>query len=320
MINLKEFILDLHMHDGAAAAGGDAGTGGEGNSPAQTSGAKPRVEYGKAEGSAPEGGDGTTAGSQAGVAAGNGGVQTQQRDLNAEFEEMIKGDYKDAYKQKMQAALDRRFKNQNDLQGQIDEMSSVLDPLMDMYGIDDYNELRTRILTDNGMFEQAAEEMGMTVDQYVTYMDNQRRVQEMEAQEQERQRELQAQSTYKDWENQAEALKEIYPEFDLQAEVDLHQQEDGSNKFIQLLGAGIDVKTAFEAMHVGELMASTAQQVGDAVRKQTTDTIKARGMRPAENGLNEQAGVIRKSDPSKLTAEDRKEIAKRARRGEVIKF
>ena len=314
MINLKDYELDLHLHDGAAAAGGSgAGTGGEGDSPSQ-SGAETKVVYGKAEGSAPEGTG--QVGPQAGVAAGNEGA----RDFNAEFEEMIKGDYKDAYRQKMQAAIDRRFKNQNDLQGRVDEMSSVLQPLMEMYETDNMDELRTRILTDNGMFEQAAEEMGMTVDQYAEYMENQRRVAELQAQEDERQRQEQSQALYRDWENQGEALKEIYPDFDLAAEVDQWQAEDGSNEFVKLLGAGIGVKQAYEVLHLGDIMTSTAQQVGDAVRKQTTDTIRARGTRPAENGLKEQPGVIRKSDPSKLTAEDRKEIAKRARKGEMISF
>ena len=320
MKNLKDYVLNLHLHDGAAAAGGAGeGTGGEGASPAQSS-ANQKVVYGKAEGSAPEGQTGTQNDPQAGVATGNEGAQSQQRDLGAEFDQMIKGEYKDIYRQRMQSALDRRFKNQEDLQGQVNELASVVQPLMDMYNTDDLNELRTSILSDNGMFEQAAEEMGMSVDQYIEYMENQRRIEEMEAQEEARQRDIQMQATYRDWENQGEALKEIYPDFDLAAEVDLHQNEDGSNRFIQLLGAGIDVKTAYEALHVNEIMTSTAQQTGEAVRKQTVDTIRTRGIRPAENGLAEQAGVIRKSDPSKLTAEDRKEIAKRARMGEKISF
>lgn len=311
MFDLKTFVLDLHLHDGA---GGD-GTGGEGDSPSQSR-ATQRVEYGKADDGASQSSAGSQDASQSGVATGQG----QGADRKAEFERLIKGDYKDLYEQRVQQALNRRFKNQSDLQSKIEAYESVINPLVDLYGTDDMSDLRTRVLNDNEMFEQAADEMGMTVEQYSVYMDQQRRLQQMEAEQAERDRNAQAQATYTDWENQAEALKEIYPNFDLASEVEAHDEEDGSNKFISLLSAGVDVKTAYETLHLGELMTSTAQQVGEAVRNQTVETIRARGMRPAENGLSEQAGVIRKSDPSKLTAADRKEIVKRVHKGETIKF
>lgn len=308
MFELKSFVLDLHLHDDA----GEAGTDGNGSSSSQS---RARVEYGKADDSASQQTGQSTA-SQSGVATGEG----QGTDRKAEFERLIKGDYKDLYEQRVQAALNRRFKNQNDLQSKIEAYESVINPLIDLYATDDMGELRTRVLNDNGMFEQAADEMGMSLEQYAVYMDQQRKLQQMEAEQAERDRNAQAQATYSDWENQAEALKEIYPNFDLASEVESHDEEDGSNRFIQLLSAGVDVKTAYEALHLGDIMTSTAQQVGEAVRNQTVDTIRARGMRPAENGLSEQAGVIRKSDPSKFTAEDRKEIVRRAHRGETIKL
>ena len=311
MFDLKTWVLDLHLHDGAGGDGAD----GSGDSSSQSR-ATQRVEYGKADDGASQIPGGQSEASQSGVASGDG----QGTDRKAEFERLIKGDYKDLYEQRVQAALNRRFKNQSDLQSKIEAYESIINPLIDLYETDDMGELRTRVLNDNGMFEQAADEMGMSLEQYTAWMDQQRKIQQMEAEQAERARNEQAQATYSDWENQAEALKEIYPDFDLASEVEAHDEADGSNRFIQLLSAGVDVKTAYEALHLGDIMTSTAQQVGEAVRNQTVDTIRARGMRPAENGLSEQAGVIRKSDPSKLTAADRKEIVKRVHQGETIKF
>jgi hypothetical protein len=89
---------------------------------------------------------------------------------------------------------------------------------------------------------------------------------------------------------------------------------------VRLLQNGIDVKTAFETIHHDEILSGAMMQTAEAVRKNVTDSIKARGLRPSENGINAQAGVIVKNDVSKLTPQDRAEIARRARMGETIKF
>jgi hypothetical protein len=41
-------------------------------------------------------------------------------------------------------------------------------------------------------------------------------------------------------------------------------------------------------------------------------------MRPAENGLNKQSGIVRKTDVNSLSDADMDEINKRVRRGEKI--
>ena len=51
-----------------------------------------------------------------------------------------------------------------------------------------------------------------------------------------------------------------------------------------------------------------------------TDNIRAKGSRPLENGTSQQGAFIVKNDVNALTKEDRAEIARRVRRGEVISF
>ena len=55
-------------------------------------------------------------------------------------------------------------------------------------------------------------------------------------------------------------------------------------------------------------------------KKAIEDNIKAKGNRPQESAAKGTQGVIIKSDPSKLTAEDRAEIARRVMMGEEITF
>ena len=122
-----------------------------------------------------------------------------------------------------------------------------------------------------------------------------------------------ANRAYAEWQRQSESLKTRYPNFSLESEA-------RNPQFVKLLQNGIDVKTAFETIHHDEILSGAMMQTAQAVRKNVTDTIKARGLRPSENGINAQAGVIVKNDVSKLTPKDRAEIARRARMGETIKF
>lgn len=62
------------------------------------------------------------------------------------------------------------------------------------------------------------------------------------------------------------------------------------------------------------------QATAAAVSRQVADNIRSRAERPMENGMSSQSGVVVKNDVSKLTAKDRREIARRAARGEEIRF
>ena len=72
------------------------------------------------------------------------------------------------------------------------------------------------------------------------------------------------------------------------------------------------MKTAYEALHMQEIMQGAVTQTARAVEKGVTENIRAKGQRPAEAGLATAAGVEIKSDPSKLT---RKGLAAHSRAG-----
>lgn len=244
---------------------------------------------------------------QSGVATGEG----DGPDRKALFEEMIKGEYKDLYDERVKSTLDKRFKGVNQLQSDIEMANTVIEPLLQLYGIEDGNldKLRESIFKDNGMFEKAAEEMGMTVDQYMQYQETQQKLAKHEEAEQARIRQEESQKLYESWLQQAEDMKEDYPDFDLEYEC------ENNEKFLRLMNdPEMDIRTAYEATHLHDIQKRTASTVAEAVRKNTVDTIRARGNRPAENGLVQQPGVIRKTDVNKLTAKDRAEIAKRVKK------
>ena len=73
--------------------------------------------------------------------------------------------------------------------------------------------------------------------------------------------------------------------------------------------------TVFQLFLNGQAVNIAAQ-----AQKQVVDNIRSRGSRPAENGTVSRSGFTYKSDVSKLSKEDRAEIARRAARGETITF
>lgn len=315
MLHIKK-VMDLHLFDGAAAPAG-AGEGSqqaEGQGPANPTGRESlkNVVYGKdPQGQQVEPAQ-QSAGSQAPFAGSS--EEGTEPDPAQVFEEMIKGQYKDQFQSKVQSILDKRFKSMNDQKAQIDAYKGVIDPLMEIYGIKDMQDLRKAILKDNGKVEQLADEAGMSVDQYLAYQETMRQNAQYQAAEQERIAQEESDKIYQDWMQQAQELKTDYPNFDLEAEVE-------NPAFLDLIkNPNIDIRTAYEALHLPEIMQGTASHVAEAVRQNTVNTIRARGMRPAENGLAEQPGIVRKTDTSKLSKADRAEIARRVARGETITF
>lgn len=287
--------VDLHRFDGGegGAQAGDNGTPGSGQ-PGNTGG----NQVGNPDGTAPDA----------------GGQQKTGEQLKQEFSDLIKGEYKDQFTSEVQSIINRRFKETKGLQEQLGAQQPVLDKLMARYGIEngDVAALDKAIDADSSLWAQAAEDAGMTVEQY-------RRIQNMElenmrlkrAQQENIARQM-AQRQVDAWQQQAQEIKAEYEDFDLEAELQ-------NPAFKAMLKAGAPMKNAYEALHMGDIKAGVARKASEAREKQVTDNIRARGQRPTEGGSS-GAGITYSSDPSKLTAKERDELARRAERGERITF
>lgn len=288
--------VDLHRFDGGegGAPAGDNGAPGSGR-PGNTGG----DQGGSPDGTAPDAG---------------GQQQKTGEQLKQEFSGLIKGEYKDQFTSEVQSIINRRFKETKGLQEQLSAQQPVLDKLMARYNIQggDMSALSQAIDSDRSLWEQAAEDAGMTVEQY-------RRIQNMElenmrlkrAQQENIARQM-AQRQVDAWQRQAQEIKAEYEDFDLEAEL-------RNPVFKAMLKAGAPMKNAYEALHMGDIKAGVARKAGEAREKQVTDNIRARGQRPTEGGSS-GAGITYSSDPSKLTARERDELARRAERGERITF
>ena len=303
-------MLSLQIFaDGGASAGGtgDGGTAqGQGvtaGAASQQTGAKGNplsaVKYGIQEESAPA----------AEV------QETTTTDPNAEFEKLIKGQYKAQYDQKVQDTIQKRLKGTRETVEKYTALQPVLEILAKKHGVDvgDIDALTKAIEADDSYFEQEAMELGMSVKQLKELRSAQRENADLRRQIQERQKQENAEKIYSTWMQQAEETKKVYPGFDLRAEL-------GNSKFLDLLNSNIDVRTAYEVLHKDDIIPAAMQFAAKTVESKIASKIASGASRPAENGMNSGSAAVVKSDVSQLTKADRQEIIRRVARGEKIRF
>lgn len=317
------FNLQLFGEGGGAAGGEGAGAGaadGVAGNPATTgkSGKAARnpladVQYGKA----PE----AEEAQQQGEVAQKESAQQAAVDPDKAFEQLIKGEYKDAFAKRTQRIIDDRFKHAKGLEAQVQQMEPMLQMLAERYGLEDPKDLKAIMKAmedDDGYYEEEAMRRDMSVAQLKQMKQMERENAQFKRAQAEQERQQNADRIYQGWLQQSEQVKQAYGNFDLRSEIG---NPETGERFMGLLRSGIDVKTAYEVIHkddiIGGAMAYTAQQT----EKRVTDSIRARGMRPTENGSSgNAAAVVRKADVNTLTRKDRDEIARRVMRGEKISF
>lgn len=310
-------VLDL-FDEGAAAGGTGAGasasgaTEGTATNTAGTSqtgkgGEKPVVVYGK---------DPNATADQTTPDSKKQSSQSSYADLSPEekkqaYHELIKGDFKDLFTEHMQSIINDRFKKAKKIERRLDEVQPIIDLLMSRYGAKSVVELNARL--EDEMIPDLADEAGMTPEAYKRQLNLERENARLKAEYEQRALNERVDS----WFKEAETLKAKYPDFDLVQKAD-HPKY--GQQFLRLLESGIDVEAAYLAAFHDEIIGRAKAETAKKAESATLEAIKSGGMRPAEIGAKNQSGIVRKSSVSELTAEDRAEIARRAARGEKIRF
>lgn len=302
--NLSRFInLQLFAEGSGTGDGGTSGATGEAAAP-QTKGVKnplADVKYGVQ----PE--------AQATSVQDSEAVQAPDR--TADFDKLIKGEYKDLYDANVQDIVQKRLKGTKETVDKYNALAPTLEILANKYGVDvnDINALNTAIEDDDAYFEEEALEKGVTVQQLKEIRKMEKENAELKRQMQEQTAQQNASKLYSAWMEQAEAAKSVYPSFDLRAEMQ-------NPRFVDLLKSNVDVRTAYEVLHKDEIIPAAMQFTAQKVEQKLTNKIIANGARPTENGINSQSAAQVKSDVSQLSKADRAEIARRVARGEKISF
>lgn len=309
------FPMDLQLFAEGGAASGDGGEGTGVSAPAagvQTKGAKSNplanVLYGKQPQAQPQ---------ESAPAAGVQPESTQETppDRHAEFEKMIKGDYKEAADKWVQNIIRQRLKGSQETENRLKAMDPILDHLSARYGKEatDIEGITKAMQADDDLLEKAAMDQGYDPKNFRKMMQMKSENARMKAREADLLRQQQLDQQYAKWEQQAQEARAIYPSLDLNV-------ESQNPQFRQLLLAGVDVGSAYKVIHMDEVVTGAMQQGVQKGKESLASTIAAGKARPAENGASAQSAAVIKSDPSKWTKADRQEVIRRAARGERIEL
>lgn len=208
--------------------------------------------------------------------------------LHEEFERLIGGEYKSEFDSRVQSIINRRFKEQKALTDKLNEYESGLNELYERYGVDSIASLNAAVSAESDV--SASTEDADDVP-YSALTDHR------------------IEKTVRSWLDAEVEMKKTDPGFCLAYEI-------ADERFQSMLKSGLAVSDAYRITHYDELIEAARN---DATR-QTVDTIRARGQRPAENGASSHRGVHTQVNVSSLTAAQRRDAAKRASHGESIDF
>lgn len=304
---MPDIFLDLQLfgEEGASMAGADSGSSG--------------IATATAENPAAEGvATGSTGEQIAPAPADQSGAPVEET-----WDSLIKGKYKSDYDKAIKKAINNRFKNDRNLQGQIDSIDPIIRTMAERYGVRPnpdgsipIAQLQAAIDNDNSIYEKEAFEKGIPVEQLKRTKQLEREVAQLRNQNAQSERDRQWDAVVQ----QAEAVRQEYPSFDLDSEM---QNPNFGRLLATMQRSGFPnaVKTVYEIIHKDEIMGGAMAYAVQQTQNKISNSIQSGMTRPAENGIGQQSTAsVGNVDPSKLTKAQIDDIRKRAERGEKITF
>lgn len=242
------------------------------------------------------------------------------RELDAEFERLIRDRFKDAFTRRTQAIINKRFGQMKDMQAQAERLKDaapILEKLGIRYGIPDGDAQKILMALDGESTQETEEaaqrEMSVPELRRVKALEQELNVLRREqtrrlSAEQAQRRSQEVQKIHATWLQDAQALTLTYPAFAL-------DQEMQKPVFARLIGSGVDMKSAYEVAHKDEILSGAMAYTAQRVREKTARDIALRGLRPEENGMSGGGNAPPRVDVSKSTRAQRErweqEAAKR---------
>lgn len=229
------------------------------------------------------------------------------------FEDLIKGKYKADFDKRMQAAIKKRVGDTNALKAENAKMREALEVAMQRYGTKDgdWDALTNALLEDDQYLEKEAYEKGIDKETLLQMKRIEHENEKLKANQAELERKARAEQAYQKLLAEQNEVLQIYPNFNLDVEVQNPQ-------FESLVRNGIDLKTAYEVVHHNEILPQAIKFASDKTKEDVSRAIASGMARPSELGagaLNSPSGKV---DVSKLTREQREDLKRRAMAGERI--
>ena len=225
------------------------------------------------------------------------------------------------YNEKMQAMMKSRLKSAKTAEENLAKLAPAMELLARKYNLDpekmDYEALNKAINDDDDYYEDKALEMGVSVE-------TARKIDKMErdnAREQaQAERTLQEQKIQQHLiklEQQGEALKKLFPSFDLRTEL-----QNPAFARMTSPNVGISVEDAYYAVHRNEIQTASMQIAAQKTAEKLSNAIQSGSRRPDESGVSSQAPSVSTFDYRTASRDQREALKKRIRdaaaRGEKL--
>ena len=233
-------------------------------------------------------------------------------DIDAEFEELIKGKFKEQFGKRTQDIINKRFKSAKNTQEQLGVLQNAIAPLFDKYDLkaDNIDGLKDAILNDESTFARKALESNMSTEAYKTDFEaKQLGKAKEEADAQAAKREI-----YARWKAEEAELQKVYPNFKLEkAIVD-------SPEFKDAIENGTDMALAYKGAFFDDIAAGLISATSRKVAEKTVKSIASNASRPREGGMNAMGGTTQRIDVNSLSEKQILDLIERSARGEKISF
>ena len=244
-------------------------------------------------------------------------AEPAEKTIQERWEEAKKGEFAELYGQDVQNAVRDRFKNQQDTSAQLNALEPMLKVLRERAGVESNDDLIRHVMDDDSLYEEEADAAGMTVSAYRTFKQLEQQNAEMRAREEQSLQDQMFREHFGKLVQQAEAMKQQFPNFDLQEELK-------NQKFFQLTSpdVGVSVEDAYFAVHHKELGPQMMAYGMERAKQQMGQTLQAQRNRPAEGAMKGQgqpAAALR-VDPRNMTRAERNEIKRQVRMGKRVSF
>lgn len=234
--------------------------------------------------------------SQQAAAAEDTNAQKTEAPARMSWEEVMKDP---EYNQKMQDIIKARVKDGDQNRAILEALAPAIKHLARENGLDPENVDHTALAKMiTGEYEDKALEMGVSKETAMK-LDQQQRTLEQQK----------FQNHILKLQQQGEALKATFPNFDLRTEMQ-------NPVFARLTSpsVGLSVEDAFHAVHRKEIQAQSMQVAAQKTLEMVSNAIQSGTNRPDETGVSSQAPSVSKFDYKNMTPAQRKALKDEIRR------
>ena len=225
------------------------------------------------------------------------------------------------YNKQMQATVQARLRSAKGAEETLAKLAPALEVLARKHNLDpanmDYDALTQAINNDDDYYEDKALQMGVSIET-AKKIDQQERETARQQREQAKTLEQQKiQQHIAKLEQQGEAMKQTFPNFDLRTEL-----QNPAFARMTSPNVGISVEDAYYAVHRNEIQSAAMQVTAQKTAQKISNSIQAGSRRPEENGTTGQAPSVTTFDYRKASREQREALKKAiqdaAARGEKL--